>query len=229
MSSEAQACEQNILETLRRTFEAQGLTFVRNPGDDVIPSFLGGYKPDAIAVNQNGGGIVFEVKQRRSNATDKQLAEIAQKIAPHKNWEFRAVFTGSASDTSPNIPKPTTEQIDAKINELATLVRLQHYDVALVAGWAILESMARLVISDDAHGQSKGLTSIQAVQSLAQEGYLENEVAQRLREMAGLRDAVVHGDLSAEVSAQQVEDLQRHLQTIASAISGVSSKEAAAP
>ena len=84
MSSEAQACEQNILETLRRTFEAQGLTFVRNPGDDVIPSFLGGYKPDAIAVNQNGGGIVFEVKQRRSNATDKQLAEIAQKIAPHK-------------------------------------------------------------------------------------------------------------------------------------------------
>jgi len=55
---------------------------------------------------------------------------------------------------------------------------------------------------------------MQAVQRLAEEGYLEHEAANHLREMVKLRNAVVHGDLSVNVSARQVENLLKELQAI---------------
>jgi uncharacterized protein YutE (UPF0331/DUF86 family) len=227
MTSEAQLWEQNVLDNLRRTYELQGLRFYKNPSREVIPDFLRGYVPDAVAVDDKGGGIIIEVKQRRSRTVDRQLAQIAEKIAPHKDWEFRAVFTGPELGDSGYIPRPTREQIDAKIQEIQTLAQSQHYDAALVVGWAILESLARSVMTENEGEQSRGLTPIRAVQTLAQEGYLESDAAERLREMAVLRNAVVHGNLSATVSSEQVRDLIEQLQTIASGISRANSNQAA--
>jgi uncharacterized protein YutE (UPF0331/DUF86 family) len=226
MTSEARVGEENVLENLRQTYEVQGFKFYRNPSSEIIPAFLRGYVPDAIALDDRGGGIIIEVKQRRSGAVDRQLAQVAQKIAPHKGWEFRAVFTNPVPGTSLNIPKPTTEQIDAKIREIQTLAQSQHYDAALVVGWAILESLARSVTTDNERERSRGLTPIQAVQTLAQEGYLENDAAQRLREMADLRNAVAHGNLSAIVSPERVRDLLEQLQAVASGISQTNSNHA---
>jgi uncharacterized protein YutE (UPF0331/DUF86 family) len=225
MTSEAQVWEENVLENLRHAYEVQGLKFYKKPSREIVPAFLRGYEPDAIAVDDKGGGIIIEVKQRRSGVADRQLAQVAQKIAPHKGWQFRAVFTNPAPGASSNIPKPTTEQIDAQIREIQTLAQSQHYNAALVVGWAILESLARSVITDDE--PSRELTPVQAVQTLAQEGHLENDAAQRLREMADLRNAVVHGNLSAVVSPERVRDLLEQLQAIASSISQANSNQAA--
>jgi hypothetical protein len=74
-----------------------------------------------------------------------------------------------------------------------------HFAPARVFGWAILESLARLASSSV---RSTGLSPIQAVQVLAEEGYIENEDAQRLRELAKLRSAVAHGDFSVDVSSE---------------------------
>lgn len=227
MTSETQVWEQNVLENLRQTYEVQGLRFYKNPSSEIIPDFLRGYVPDAIAMDDKRGGIIIEVKQRRNRIADRQLAQIAEKIAPHKDWKFRAVFTSPELGDPLDLPKPTKEQIDAKIQEIRTLTQSQYYDAALIVGWAILESLARTVITENEGEQSRGLTPIRAVQTLAQEGYLENDAAQRLREMAGLRNAVVHGDLSAIVSSEQVRDLLEQLQAIASGISHASSNQAA--
>ena len=82
-------------------------------------------------------------------------------------------------------------------------------------------------------GRQRGVTGtrafspiFQAIQILAEEGYIDNTVADRLREMAKLRNAVVHGDLSAIVSSNQVQDLLVQLRTIQSEVMAVTSGEA---
>lgn len=78
----------------------------------------------------------------------------------------------------------------------------------------------------------RGLTPIQAVQALAAEGYaaegyIENEDAQRLRDMARLRSAVVHGDFSSVVTADQVRFLVEQLEAMKSNIMTVAADESA--
>ena len=65
------------------------------------------------------------------------------------------------------------------------------------------------------------VSPLQAVQALAADGFVESEVADRLRGLARLRDAVVHGDLSVDVTADQVKMLVRDLRMIASDVEAV--------
>ncbi len=66
----------------------------------------------------------------------------------------------------------------------------------------------------DVLGSRKAYSPLQTVQALAEEGYLESDDARRLREMARLRSAVVHGDFAVDVSAEQVEFLLDQLQAL---------------
>ena len=65
MMSEAQLWESNVLKNLRQVSEARGLKFYVNLPRDIIPDFLGNWRPDAIALGPDGG-IIIEVKHRRT-------------------------------------------------------------------------------------------------------------------------------------------------------------------
>jgi len=209
MMSEARLPESDILENLRQILEARGLKFYINPPRDIIPKFLGDFRPDAIALGPEGG-VVVEVKRRRGSGAEQQLAEIARRVADQKGWEFRIIYLNPSTDEVPPIAKPSFEQIQATFTEIDALTKGGHYAAALLTAWAPNESRMR-----------RGATPIQAVQTLAEEGYIESEPAERLREMARLRNAVVHGDFSVAVSAEQVEYLLKKLQVIASDIMNV--------
>ena len=225
MTPEAQLSESNMLRTLRLSSEKRGFKFYINPSRELVPAFLAGYKPDAIAIGPDGGGIIIAVKRHRNQATDGRLADLAKTVASQKGWEFRAIYTNPATEAPAYIAKPVPEQIDTRLNEIQALVEKGHYAPALITGWAALESLARLASNDTAGRPSVGSSTIQAIQTLAEEGYLENEAAQTLREMAKLRNAVIHGDLSVTVPAEQVELLLGHLRAIASDIKSVMSEQ----
>ena len=87
MISEAELWESNVLRNLQQVSEARGLTFFVNPPREIIPRFLGDYQPDAIALGPEGG-MIIEVKLRRSPNSQKQLATIAKKVAEQKGWNF---------------------------------------------------------------------------------------------------------------------------------------------
>lgn len=217
MMSDAQLWESNVLRNLRQVSEARGMKFYVNPPREVIPDFLGSYQPDAIAVGPNGGTVI-ELKHRGSPATEWQLAAIAQRIADHRDWEFRVIYLSPLADETPPIKEPTAEQIRKALLEVEALVKGGHPSMALVFGWAVLESLARLTsVRSEGQGREE-FSPVQAVQRLAEEGYIENEEADHLREMARLRNAVVHGDLSTAVPAEQVESLLGRLRAIVSAI-----------
>jgi hypothetical protein len=223
MIPDGQPLELDVLRNLQHSYEARGLKLHINPSRELVPSFLAGYTPDAIAVGSDGGGIIIEVKRHRTQAIDRQLAELAKKVADQKGWEFQAVYTNPTTERPGNIAKPTPEQIDARLREIQILADTGHYAPALMFGWAVLESLARLASS---HESSRGYSPIQAVQALAEEGYIEDEEAQRLREMARLRSAVVHGDFSVDVSADQVAFLLKQLKALSSSITKVMAEQA---
>jgi hypothetical protein len=222
MMPESQAWELNVLKNLQASLEERGLKFHINPSRDVLPEFLGSYQPDAIAIDPRGGGIVIEIRRNRNKSTDNQLAQLSKRVASQKGWEFRVFYMNPNTEQQANIATATLEQIDAKLQEIRSLKEGGYYGPALIYGWSVLESLARLAGGPE---RSRGLSPIQAVQELAAEGYIENEEAQRLRDMARLRSAVVHGDFSVNVTADQIEFLIKQLETLRVYISKVEDEE----
>ena len=221
MTAEAQSSERlqesNVLRSFQLASEARGLKFYIRPSRDNIPDFLGSYRPDAIARGPEGG-IIIEVKHRRSDAADQQLAAISREVSRQKGWEFRVIYLNPSTGKMPPIAKPTWSQLHAALKEVEALSNGRHHAAALVAGWAVLEALARLARVNDETDASTALSPLQAVQTLAEEGFIENEAADRLRRLATLRNAVAHGDLSVDVPAERVSDLIQQLRTTASDI-----------
>lgn len=224
MMSEMQLRESNALRDLQQVSEAHGLKFYIKPPREILPAFLGDFQPDAIALGPEGG-LIIEVKLRGSPASEKQLATIAKKVSDQKGWEFRAIYLNSPMDEAPPIATPTPVQVQAALEEIEALMKSGHLAAAFVTAWAALESLARLASANGGVGGQKGFSSIQAIQTLAEAGYLENEAATQLRDMAKLRNAVVHGDLSIDVPAEQVEGLLNQLREIAANIMSVASEQ----
>ena len=224
--TETQLRKSSALKTLRQLAEARGLTFYVNPPREIVPEFLGDFQPDAMALGPEGG-IIIEVKLQGSPASEKPLAAIARKVSGQKGWEFRAIYMNSPMDETPPIEKPTQAQLLTTFEEIAALIKGGHPAAGLVTAWAALESLARLAGGNDEARRPGGFSPIQAIQRLAEEGYIENDAADRLREMAKLRNAVVHGDFSVDVSAEKVEGLLMQLQAIMTNIETIAAEQEA--
>src|SRR5438477_4561195 len=125
MISEARLLESNALRNLQKLSEARGLKFYINPPREIIPDFLGDFRPDAIALGPEGG-IIIEVKFRGSPASEKQLAAIARRVSGQKGWEFRAIYLNPTVDETPPIAKPTPEQLQATFREIEALIKSGH-------------------------------------------------------------------------------------------------------
>lgn len=217
MTPDAELRESDVLRSLRQESEARGLRFQVNPRRELVPEFLGDFQPDAIAWGPEGG-IIIEVKSWKNSASEKQLAEISRRVSGQKGWEFRAIYVRPPIDDAPSILKPTQNQLQTAFKEIEALTKGGHQAAALVVAWAALESLARLASTNGEARRPRAFSPLQAVQTLAEEGYMENEIADQLREMAKLRNAVVHGDFSVDVPAGQVEGVLDVLRAIASSI-----------
>lgn len=220
MTSEARLRESTVLRNLQIASEARGERFYVRPPRDVLPDFLGTYQPDAIAVGPAGGTII-QVTPRQDPEAERQLIAVAQKVAGQKGWELRVVYLSPPADETPPIEQPTREQLLAAFQEIEELAAEHHTAAALVTGWAALESLARLASAKSGLKGPDELSPVQAVQRLAEEGYLENEDADRLRAMVKLRNAVVHGDFSTAVPTELVADLLKQLRAVETDIAGV--------
>ena len=219
MISEARLLESNALRNLQKLSEARGLKFYINPPREIIPDFLGDFRPDAIALGPEGG-IIIEVKFKRSPASEKDLAAIARRVSAQKGWEFRAIYSNPTLDEMPSIEKPTPEQLQATFREIEELANAGHRVAAFVRAWAALESLARLATANSEAMRAMSSSPIQVIQTLAEEGYLENEAADHLRQMVKLRNAAIHGDLSVDVPEEQLKDLVKQLQAVGSEVIG---------
>ncbi|TXN43690.1 hypothetical protein [Methylobacterium sp. WL7] len=202
-----------LLGRLQKDAEKRGWKFYIQPSPQVIPEFLKGYRPDALGIGPDGG-VVIEIKARRHDAQGESLAKIANLVEAQKGWEFRVFYVAPPVEVRTDLSAPTASELASGIAEARTLLESGHERAALVIAWSLLEAIARLVTPQGETTRARPLSPVQAVQTLAEMGYLKEVDARRLRELTSLRNAVVHGGLKTVVPANDVAQLICDLETI---------------
>ncbi|HEU0084164.1 MAG TPA: hypothetical protein VFQ87_14970 [Bradyrhizobium sp.] len=210
MANAAEKTEADILRTLRSRYEGRGYTFIAHPAGDLVPQFLRGYRPDALALSERES-VVIEVKARRGPDGHKNLAQIAERVAGQPNWKFEIYYAGDFR--RPVYGKPDQAKILQLLEEIRRLKDAGFSRAALVMAWAALEAIARAFRSDDESGSGPMIPS-EIVESLSRAGYIDGPTGRLLKNMIKTRNAVVHGDQVADLGDHELQVLYSTLKSL---------------
>src|SRR5215204_6558526 len=204
--------ERVVLQRLRDRYEREGYSFYAYPPGDLLPHFLGNYRPDAIALKDNEK-IAIEIKGRTSEQSRMRLSEIARIFQGQKDWHF-LVFNIDDFDRDPNIRIYGIDEIEGALREVEHLAKSGQMRAGFVLGWAALEAVARALLTGHPEDKMRTISSDLMSELLAGTGLVEQNSAKMLRDLSRVRNALVHGDLGVEVdqhSIQSLDDIVRSL------------------
>jgi uncharacterized protein YutE (UPF0331/DUF86 family) len=197
--------ERLVLDRLRDRYEREGYSFYTYPPRDLLPKFLGNYRPDAIAL-RNDDRIAIEIKDRASGQSQTRLAEIAQLFQGQQEWHFR-VFSIDDFGRDPNIGIYGVDEIEKALLEVEHLAGAGQLRAAFVLAWAALEAATRAALAGEPHAKMRPISSDQIGEMLAGNGLIEQGAAKILRDLSRVRNALVHGDLGIEVDDHSIDAL----------------------
>jgi uncharacterized protein YutE (UPF0331/DUF86 family) len=201
MTVSSEARERVVLERLRDRYEHQGYSFYTYPPRELLPTFLGQYRPDAVAMKDDGG-VVIEIKDHMANKT--RLSELARLFAGQSGWHLSIVTL----DDSPGeeLIRPYSEdRIEKALKEIEQLSRSGETRAAFILAWAAWEAAGRNLLGRKASESIGPIAPAQMAETLTQEGWLDEGSARRLWDLARIRNAIIHGDLDKDVDQHTVE------------------------
>lgn len=191
--------ENVVLERLVPDLQSQGYDVFVHPNKQIVPSFLGSYVPDLIAVRDDKS-LVFEIK-RKNSLSETFVEGLAKRFQGQDRWEFRVVWV-NPSETQELMASQSRETISGRLNEISRLLESGFVDSAMLVSWAALEAIGRkLMAKEFTRPQSPG----RLIQVLAKEGHITPDEADLLRELADVRNRLIHGELSVLARRDQVE------------------------
>ncbi|SIQ47712.1 hypothetical protein SAMN05880561_103128 [Rhizobium sp. RU33A] len=186
---------------LRERYQEQGFDFIPNPRREELPDFFGAYRPDAIALKP-GLNVAIQFLRPRMASLALSLDEIRRLFIDHPDWQL-VVSHGEVDPLMSDVlPAASEASIRIQLKEMEDLGRTGQSRAAFVMGWSLLEAVLHRL---DDEGNRRPRKPGTVLESLARLGYLSPELEVRLRPLVLLRNRIVHGDISAEPSA---DDLQ---------------------
>ncbi len=202
-----------MLERLRESYERDGYAFFSQPSSDLLPRFLSGYRPDAIAV-KGDEKLLIEVKAGERQQWSTMLKRLSEAMKGHPDWQLRLHAYQPETDDIQAIQIPDPALLHAHIEETETLLDGGHTRAALLLSWSLLEAIVRRTMA--ARGMNPGgrLSRRGIVQFLEMDGLITGDEIVTLRRQAELGDRVAHGDLVVTLdraSAQWLVSLIRKL------------------
>jgi hypothetical protein len=199
--------EQRVLDLITSRLTAEGYDVFTQPARGLLPPFMRDYQPDAIALGRPRN-IAIEVA--RDDATRPKAAALSERFAQSPDWELRIVYAPEGSDDRP-VPGATRDEIPAALARIETLLAADQPEAALLLGWSVLEAVGRLFLPGDV---SRPQPAGQLLERMALEGVVTPDEADRLRQLATLRNQVAHGALRVRVPREAVADLVAILRTV---------------
>jgi len=190
--------ERHFVETLRARYEEAGFTFQAEPGADQLPDFLEGYRPDAIA-RKPGHNIAIDVR-RGPGPSEPPLPAVRRLFDDHPDWRLHVAFMASDPLRALPIPRADLAEIRAQNAKIRALHAAGHRRAAFVMAWALLEAALRATCDEADRATSPGTV----VQALAMNGLVTPETERDLRALVPLRNRIVHGDLAADPSDDDI-------------------------
>jgi REase_AHJR-like len=202
------ASEKEVLRWIIQDLEAEGYEVFLDPRPPLAPDFLKNIRADAIAIRSDKK-LLIEVVHESAQESGK-LESLRRLLKKQPGWELRVVLVSPA--TAPkSLPVQSAEAITKSIHEVQRLTDIGFLGPGLLVGWASLEAAARRLITSQF---SKPQTPARLVDVLAEAGYITPSEADRLRDLVKLRNAYIHGDLSAVVTKEDVQQMISILQTV---------------
>lgn len=188
--------ERITLDRVVPLLRAEGYEVISDPGPDDLPPFLGEWHPDAIAIGKRPS-LLVEVFRKEGSRELKKVHELRSLLADHDGWELRVFYFSSFEPTlHPVADVATAEAIQAARNVSGIEPR-----AAMLFAWSILEAVARDKIET---AGTRPLNPSALVNLLAGEGYVDQNQANRMFELAKVRSQVAHGQLDFAASAEDV-------------------------
>ena len=200
--------EADVLESIVPQLEAEGFEVYSHPSASLLPSFMQSDPPDAIALREDKK-LAIEVV-RRGPATQKRLEKFRELLAGRRDWELR-VYWISPANTPEAIETASGKDIEQSLKVIEQLTSEGSHGAALLMAWATLEALGRALLPEKlARPQTAG----RLVEALAGEGYVTPSEADRLRELAKVRNQLAHGGLRAKATSRDIKSCTATLKTL---------------
>lgn len=199
----SQDADTALLERLGADYEAKGYSFLINPPRSVLPEFLASYRPDAVAT-KGGQNIAIEVKSRSNPHAEYSVQRLRELFEGQANWQLSVIYSGSSRYGAVEMPVVRRDAILLRAKEAEHLAKEGHEVAAFVMAWSLLEAtLNSLHPSVDKRPRTPGTV----VQTLSMNGDISYEMERALRPLIDLRNRVVHGDLDATPSLDDVHQV----------------------
>jgi hypothetical protein len=193
--------ERAVLNTLLPELEADGFRVVIHPKPETLPTFLQGYQPDMVAYKANKN-LAIEIKARAKASKQAERA-LRERFAGHPDWELRFVYAPPVNSDA-NIPVVTKQIGSEHLDRLEASVDAMGLAAALLTGWAVFEAAARALLPSSLTGPQP---PARLIETLASEGYVTPDEADRLRRLSRTRNEVAHGRLDLTPTPDDVAQL----------------------
>lgn len=191
--------ERLVLEEMEPRWAAQGYTVVREPTSDLLPDFLGNFRPDAVATGRSPG-IIIEIVDPRNRAAKTRITQLARLFAGREDWKLEVLYTPSeATELSP----ASRAGIESALTQAEQLAEVEPR-AALMLAWAGLEALGRTLhpsLTD------RGMSTGTLIDLLISNGNLDHDVQQELRRLGQLRNRIAHGQLDLSPASKEVRRL----------------------
>ena len=190
-----------ILQMLLPNLEAEGFQVFLHPSRAVLPPFMRGYQPDAIAMKANKK-VAIEVVLRPNQAAShgKNLQAMFQ---GHPDWELRMVYAPPGHAAQEIAVKPKDLVVET-LDRVLTIFDEAGPVPALLTGWSVFEAAARTLLPANL---ARPQPAARLLEVLASDGYLTPDEADAVRRLGRMRDEAAHGGLDIVLTRDDLDKL----------------------
>ncbi len=188
------AVQEAAARTVQRLRE-QGWDVLVEPGPEVLPETLAGFRPDLLARRGDERALV-EIRSRRQ-PPDLDMVTLAERVAALPGWRLDLVYVPDSPAVADR------EQLTRWVRAALDLAQSSP-EAALLLGWSAAEGLLHqlaepLGVDTDQPGR--------LLATLASLGALEHEEHDDLRRALEARNALAHGRVGPAVTAELVQGL----------------------
>jgi len=200
--------EAAVLEVILPELVAEGFEVYAHPSAHLLPSFLRGYSPDAIALREDKNLAIQVLHQ--GPASKGKLDKVRELLSGHRDWELRVYWISPA-----NVPEPieaaSVKDVERAITSIEELTAKGHTAPALLMAWASLEALGRAFLPEKL---ARPQTPARLVEVLAGDGLVTPSEADRLRQLASVRNRLIHGGLRVKIASKDIKAFAAVLRTL---------------
>jgi hypothetical protein len=175
-----------------------------------------------VARKGKEGGVVVGIKSVPPTQRDnKRAAYFAREVKKHPGWHFHLYLAKPQQEALDAPFQPGMSRLVSDWKAATRLARGGDVKAAIAFAWGLLEAIARHLTLDEKHGRARRYEPASVVGALVSDGFIDDEQAKKLYEIAAIRNRIVHGFTRARASKALVRFL---LDTIRALISDIPQK-----